>query len=89
MPCEYHYPLEEGQEERIHSPAGVRMLVEDSSLMKLLRALDGDGYDVSGAAAELTALINYVSSTNVSMGDLLSHLDYCTSIIKKNLPDKP
>lgn len=89
MSSPYNYPLIEGDEERIHSPAGVRALVNDSNLMKLLRALDGDGYDVSGAAAELTALINYVSSTNVSMGDLLSHLDYCTSIIKKNLPDKP
>lgn len=84
----YNCPLREGDEERIHSPAGVRALVKDSSLMQLLLKLDKDGYDVSGAAAELTALINYVSSTNVSMSDLLSHLDYCTSIIKKNLPDK-
>jgi len=85
MSLPYDYPLQDGDEERIHSPDGVRALISESNLMRLLRRLDNDGYDVSGAAAELTALINYVSSTNVSMGDLLTHLDYCTSVIKNNL----
>lgn len=89
MSSPYNYPLTEGDEERIHSPEGVRALIEESNLMRLLRALDRDGYDISGPAAELTALINYVSSTNVSMGDLLTHLDYCTSVIKNSLNKKP
>jgi len=86
MACDYHYPLK-AEQKKVHSPAGVRALVEDSDLMRLLRALEHDGYDVSGAAAELTALINYVTASNVSMSDVMSHLEYCAMMIKKNLPD--
>ncbi|HCO9340560.1 TPA: hypothetical protein OCC26_004927, partial [Escherichia coli] len=57
---QYHYPLEDGFTERIHTPGGVRSLVEGSHLMKLLRDLDKDGFNVDGPLAELTALINYV-----------------------------
>ncbi|TNV22254.1 hypothetical protein FH968_04450 [Buttiauxella sp. B2] len=87
MTCDYHYPLKADQN-RVHSPAGVRALVEDSDLMRLLRALEHDGYDVSGAAAELAALINYVTSVNVSTSDVLSHLEYCAVQLRKNLPAK-
>ena len=52
---QYHYPLEEGFTERIHTPGGVRSLVEGSHLMKLLRDLDKDGFNVDGPLAELTA----------------------------------
>lgn len=48
MQRQYHHPLEEGFEERIHTPVGVRSLVEDSHLMKLLRELDKDGFNVDG-----------------------------------------
>lgn len=87
MTCDYHYPIK-ADLNRVHSPAGVRALVNDSDLMRLLRDLEHDGYDVSGAAAELTALINYVTSVNVSSSDALSHLEYCAKIIKQNLPAK-
>lgn len=53
MQRQYHHPLEEGFEERIHTPVGVRSLVEDSHLMKLLRELDKDGFNVDGPLAEL------------------------------------
>lgn len=78
---QYHYPLEDGFTERIHTPGGVRSLVEGSHLMKLLRDLDKDGFNVDGPLAELTALINYVTSSQMSMLDLQTHLDYCAIVI--------
>lgn len=49
--------------------------------MKLLRELDKDGFNVDGPLAELTALINYVTSSQMSMRDLQTHLDYCAIVI--------
>jgi hypothetical protein len=80
---QYHHPLEDGFTERIHTPNGVRSLVERSHLMDLLRELEIDGHDVSGAAAELTALVNYVTSSQISMRDLQTHLDYCAENIRR------
>ncbi|MGQ3663968.1 hypothetical protein [Citrobacter braakii] len=83
MQRQYHHPLEEGFEERIHTPVGVRSLVEDSHLMKLLRELDKDGFNVDGPLAELTALVNYVTSSQLSMKDLQTHLDYCVERLRR------
>ena len=44
MQRQYHHPLEKGFAERIHTPGGVRSLVEDSHLMTLLRQLGEDGF---------------------------------------------
>ncbi|MBW6090523.1 hypothetical protein KZ770_11535 [Escherichia coli] len=44
-----------GFAERIHTPGGVRSLVEESHLMTLLRQLNEDGFNVDGPMAELTA----------------------------------
>lgn len=85
MPERYRYPIEEGFAERIHTQAGVRSLVEQSKLMELLREMQMDGHDVSGAAAELVALVNYVTSSQVSMRDLQTHLDYCTMQLRQQL----
>lgn len=85
MSCRYHHPLVEGSAEQVHTPGGVRSLVENSHLMDLLRELEGDGYDVSGATAELIALVNYVTSTQMSMKDLQTHLDYCTLQLRQQL----
>ncbi|MDM4500039.1 hypothetical protein [Klebsiella oxytoca] len=85
MPERYRYPLEEGFAERIHTPEGVRSLVEQSQLMELLREMQMDGHDVSGAAAELVALVNYVTSSQVSMRDLQTHLDYCAMQLRQQL----
>lgn len=76
MQRQSHHPLEAGFSERIHTPGGV-------NLMELLRELEKDGYDVSGASAELVALVNYVTSSQISLADLSSHLDYCAEQIKK------
>ena len=85
MPQQYHHPLEDGFTERIHTPAGDRSLVERSHLMDLLRELERNGHDVSGAAAELIALVNYVTSSQVSMRDLQTHLDYCALQLRQQL----
>ena len=77
---QYHYPLEDGFTERIHTPGGVRSLVEGSHLMKLLRDLEKDGFNVDGPLAEL---INYVTSSQMSMQDLQTHLDYCAEQLRK------
>ncbi|WP_447558984.1 hypothetical protein [Staphylococcus aureus] len=83
MQRQYHHPLEEGFEERIHTPVGVRSLVEDSHLMKLLRELDKDGFNVDGPLAELVALVNYVTSSQMTMQDLQTHLDYCVEQLRR------
>lgn len=83
MQQRYHHPLEDGFYERVHTPGGVISLVENSHLMTLLRELDKDGHDVSGALAELVALINYVTSSQMSMRDLQTHLDYCVEQLRR------
>lgn len=83
MQRQYHHPLEKGFAERIHTPGGVRSLVEDSHLMMLLRQLNEDGFNVDGPMAELAALMNYVTSSQMSMRDLQTHLDYCAMVLKK------
>lgn len=83
MQRQYHYPLEDGFDERIHTPGGVRSLVDDSHLMTLLRQLNEDGFNVDGPFAELTALVNYVTSSQMSMRDLQMHLDYCAEQLKR------
>ncbi|MBW9453341.1 hypothetical protein [Citrobacter portucalensis] len=85
MQRQYHHPLEEGFEERIHTPVGVRSLVEDSHLMKLLRELDKDGFNVDGPFAELVALVNYVTSSQMTMQDLQTHLDYCAEQLRRQI----
>ncbi|MGK3325819.1 hypothetical protein ACSLO2_27595, partial [Escherichia coli] len=57
-----------GFTERIHTPGGVRSLVEGSHLMKLLRDLDKDGFNVDGPLAEL----NGVGLTGLSGTGVLS-----------------
>ncbi|WP_225373732.1 hypothetical protein, partial [Escherichia coli] len=73
---QYHYPLEDGFTERIHTPGGVRSLVEGSHLMKLLRDLDKDGFNVDGPLAELTALINYVTSSQIGFAPIFPDICY-------------
>lgn len=51
--------------------------------MKLLRELDKDGFNVDGPLAELTALVNYVTSSQLSMKDLQTHLDYCVERLRR------
>lgn len=83
MQRQYHHPLDKGFAERIHTPGGVRFLVEESHLMMLLRQLNEDGFNVDGPMAELAALMSYVTSSQMSMRDLQTHLDYCAMILKK------
>lgn len=51
--------------------------------MILLRELDKDGFNVDGPMAELAALVNYVTSSQVSMKDLQTHLDYCVERLRQ------
>ncbi|ECA0162732.1 hypothetical protein FYU54_16025 [Salmonella enterica subsp. enterica] len=83
MQRQYHHPLVNGFAEKIHTPGGVRSLVEDSHLMTLLRELDNDGFNVDGPLAELTALVNYVTSSQMTMQDLQTHLDYCAEQLRR------
>lgn len=85
VPGKYNYPSTEGYTARVHSPDGVKGLTKDSQLMALLQKLSDDGNDVSGPAAELVALLNYVSCTQGAMGDLETHLGYCLSKAKENI----
>ncbi|EAA9058581.1 hypothetical protein HAY23_003188 [Salmonella enterica] len=85
MQRQYHHPLVDGFAEKIHTPGGVRSLVEDSHLMTLLRELDKDGFNVDGPLAELTALVNYVTSSQMTMQDLQTHLDYCAEQLRRQM----
>jgi len=85
MQRQYHHPLVDGFAEKIHTPGGVRSLVEDSHLMTLLRELDNDGFNVDGPLAELTALVNYVTSSQMTMQDLQTHLDYCAEQLRRQI----
>ncbi|EKF8821458.1 TPA: hypothetical protein VAK78_000547 [Cronobacter sakazakii] len=82
---QYFHPLDEASLGSLNSPAGVVKLVEKSHLMDLMRELEKDGHDVSGAAAELVALVNYVTSTQLSLSDIQTHLDYCVLSLKKSI----
>ncbi|MFK8312990.1 hypothetical protein ACP8ZW_02300 [Escherichia coli] len=81
----YHHPLERGFSEKIHTPSGVMSLIEKSHLMELLRELEKDGHNVAGASAELAALLNYASCTQMTLTEIQTHLDYCTLHLKKNI----
>ena len=81
----YHHPLERGFSEKIHTPSGVMSLIEKSHLMELLRELEKDGHNVAGASAELAALLNYASCTQMTLTENQTHLDYCTLHLKKNI----
>ncbi|HCT5999416.1 hypothetical protein ACKLKB_05910 [Klebsiella pneumoniae] len=85
MPERYQYPVDEGFADRIHTTEGVRSLVVKSQLMELLREMERDGHDVSGAAAELVALVNYVTSSQLSMRELQTHLDFCAMQLRQQL----
>ncbi|EOC1216385.1 hypothetical protein AAAW47_002849 [Cronobacter sakazakii] len=82
---QYFHPLEEASLGSLNSPAGVVKLVEKSHLMDLMRELEKDGHDVSGAAAELAALLNYASGTQMALSEIQTHLDYCVLNLKKNI----
>lgn len=86
MPRPYNHPAEDGFSKKIHTVSGVRSLIDSSHLMDLLRELERDGHDVSAPIAELAALVNYVSSSQISLSDVATHLDYCAESIRKSLP---
>lgn len=81
----YCFPLDEVYSHTVHTNEGVKALVERSHLMTLLREMAKDGHDVSGPAAELVALMNYVTSSQMSMRDLQMHLDYCAAHLREQL----
>lgn len=72
----YHYPLKPNYRDHIHSPEGVLGLVEHSMLMDMLRKMDADGHDVSGAAAEVTAMLSYIVGIGAVLRDIETHAQY-------------
>lgn len=75
---EYSYPLKPGYRDLIYSPEGVAGLAEHSLLMNLLRQMDSDGHDVSGAAAEFTTMVNYISGVTRCLNEIRTHAQYIT-----------
>ncbi|GKW21886.1 hypothetical protein PEC302107_36150 [Pectobacterium araliae] len=57
----YNYPSPKNYSEEVHTDEGVKRLVGDSLLEKLLSELEDDGVDVSGPRAEFIALKNFVT----------------------------
>lgn len=72
----YHYPLKPNYREHIHCPEGMRGLVEHSMLMDMLRKMDADGHDVSGAAAEVTTMFSYIVGVSTCLRDIETHAQY-------------
>lgn len=75
---EYNYPLKAGYFELIHSPEGVDALAQSSMLIDLLQKLTESGHDVDGAAAELTAMTNYITGVRKCLREIQSHSQYIT-----------
>jgi hypothetical protein len=73
---EYHYPCTDAYTEEIHTPEGVAGLKTGSNIERLLLQLYEEGYDISGAMAELKALLNYVTSNQETLRDIETHLTY-------------
>ncbi len=73
---EYHYPCTDAYSEQIHTPEGVAGLSTGSNIERLLLQLYEEGYDISGAMAELKALLNYVTSNQETLRDIETHLTY-------------
>lgn len=80
---EYNYPLKPGYREIIHSPEGVAGLAEYSLLMNLLNKMSEDGHDVSGAAAEFTAMVSYIVGASKCLRDIQTHAQYINSVAGK------
>lgn len=72
----YTFPLNRRYQDHIHSPDGLRELAKSSMVMKLLRELDADGHDVSGAAAEVTAMLSYIVGIGSVLRDIETHAQY-------------
>lgn len=72
----YTFPLNRRYQDHIHSPDGLRELAKNSMVMKLLRELDADGHDVSGAAAEVTAMLSYIVGIGAVLRDIETHAQY-------------
>ncbi|MCV6949901.1 Bro-N domain-containing protein [Klebsiella pneumoniae] len=72
----YTFPLNRRYQDHIHSPDGLRELAKSSMVMKLLRELDADGHDVSGAAAEVTAMLSYIVGIGAVLRDIETHTQY-------------
>ncbi|CAM8181245.1 phage antirepressor N-terminal domain-containing protein [Enterobacter rongchengensis] len=73
---QYEASLKPGYREHIHSPEGVLGLTEHSLLMNLLRQMEDDGHDVSGAAAELTTIFCYVAGVRRCISDITTNAQY-------------
>lgn len=78
----YTFPLNRRYQDHIHSPDGLRELAKSSMVMKLLRELDADGHDVSGAAAELTTMFCYIAGVSKCLRDIETHAQYVMSQAK-------
>ncbi|HBY4278926.1 TPA: anti-repressor protein [Klebsiella pneumoniae] len=72
----YTFPLNRRYQDHIHSTDGLRELAKSSMVMKLLRELDADGHDVSGAAAEVTAMLSYIVGIGTVLRDIETHAQY-------------
>ncbi|HBR3904212.1 TPA: anti-repressor protein [Klebsiella pneumoniae] len=78
----YTFPLNRRYQDHIHSPDGLRELAKNSMVMKLLRELDADGHDVSGAAAEVTAMLSYIVGIGAVLRDIETHAQYVMAKVK-------
>ncbi|CNK23648.1 Uncharacterised protein [Yersinia frederiksenii] len=79
----YSYPTNDTYSEAVHTPQGVRGLVSNSNIERLLIALDADGYDISAPMIELKSLLNYVAHDSRLRGDLLAHAEYILEKLKE------
>lgn len=80
---EYHYPSNDAYTEKLYSDEGIRLLSQDSKIIRLLEELERKGNIVGGARDEVNALFNYVSSTKKTKSDMVTHLDYLLECAKK------
>lgn len=80
---DYHYPGSDEYTDKLYSDEGIRLLTQDSKIVKLLEELELRGNNIGGARDEVNALFNYVTSTRKMKSEVLTHLAYLKERVEK------
>lgn len=78
-----NFSAPENYAEKVNTEAGIKELMSKSNIEELLRKLDDDGYDVSAALIELTAMMNYINLNLKVKENIKTHIEFIVEELKK------
>lgn len=78
-----NFPAPENYAEMVNTDCRIKELTTKSNIEILLRKLDDEGYDVSAALIELTAMCNYINQNMESKSTIKTHLEYILNELNK------